>query len=1104
MAFKLTKSQFDAIYDRSDSILISAGAGSGKTSVLAQRVAALAAEGADVSRMLICTFTSPAAAEMRSRISAQLFSLADERNDRRLAAQAETAQFSDICTIHRFALKLIKEQAVPLGLPSDIRVLGERTELIRLSALDDAMEELYEKDDPDLLFLRERFSGRDDEALRNMFLTVYNALRSKEEGLDWLRSPKKSDLDVLLSRQIRSLLLRAQNTLKVCRELSEKNMILDQLPRDDDDLNYIELLLRADVRELQSVAASGKVQSISRKKFPSDELKKSIQYRKKDARALIKSAAALSVSDISGELTYTGRTTDALRSVLKAFDTHYAKAKREKSAVDFDDILYIASDALSRPEIASQYADRYEHVFIDEYQDTNTLQESLLGKIGASNAFMVGDVKQAIYRFRLAAPEIFLEKSRRGAGKVIHMNENFRSNAGVIAAVNHVMSCIMSMELGEMEYTDEQHLRARGDFSGGAELLLTQPNGEESAAAEAKTIAARILELVGSIVTYRGEPRVLQFGDFAVLMRSPKTHSRTFYQVFEECGIPASVQTGSANGLFEPEVFVNLLRIIDGARSDIALLSVLKSHIGAFSDEEIAQIRAYSDSERFSDCLAEYLESEPSPLKDKITSFSERLNRWRLMSHGMPARRLIAALRSETDYDAFVRALPGGARRLTLLEKFFEKLNSLADECTCLFELVEDLDRLKREKGAYFDLPGELNDDRVRIMSIHKSKGLEFPVVILAQMNKSFNQRDLSAKLLFHPELGAACDIIDPERKTEDKSKIKLLLAEDLKAKNKSEELRILYVAMTRAANMLIFSGTCSDPDSLFRSLSSMQRDDMPALSSHLDWVLASLLRLSCFSDWNESACESPEISIPHRICAGACIDSSQHSGRTLEQCLETAIGMSVTPLPVMPRASVPSKVGVSTLLGSLYDTELIPAPAADRRKKDGGAELGTLVHLFMLHLDYKARTAYDVRAQMDALVSKQIFSKSEAGRVMRFANEIARYLNSELAYRIRNSGSVMREIPFTLAVNANELGISDSSEQTLVQGIIDLAFEENGRLIIVDYKTNHILPDEFTAFCIHYKKQLDLYEKALRIITKKPVSAKYLYLIREGQGILV
>lgn len=1104
MAFKLTKSQSDAINNRSSSILISAGAGSGKTSVLAQRVAALVEEGADVSRMLICTFTSDAAAEMRSRISAQLFSLASEKKDRRLAAQAELAQSSDICTMHRFALKLIKEHAVSLGLPSNIRVLGERAELLRLSSLDDAMEELYEKDDSDLIFLRERFSGRDDEALRHILLSVYSALRSKEEGLDWLRSPKKSDINDLLSHQIHSLLSRAQNTLKVCRELSEKNEILHQLPKDDDDLNYIELLLRSNIEELASVAAGGKVQSISRKAFPSDELKKSIQNRKAAARTLIKSAAALSASDISDELDYTQRTTDALRSVLKAFESHYAKAKREKNAVDFDDILYIAWDALSRPEIASQYANRYDHVFIDEYQDTNPLQESFLGRIGAPNTFMVGDVKQAIYRFRLAAPEIFLEKSRHGAKTVIHMNENFRSNANVIATVNHIMSCVMSMELGEMEYSDEQQLRARGDFSGGAELLLTQPGEEEGAAAEAKTIAARILELVGSIVTYRGEPRTLQFGDFAVLMRSLKTHSHTFYRVFEECGIPVSVRTGSAAGLFEPEVFVNLLRIIDGSRSDIALLSVLKSHIGEFSDEEIAQVRTYFDCERFSDCFFQCLSAEPSPLKDKICSFNEKLSRWRLMSHGMPTRRLIAALRSETDYDAFVRALPGGARRLTMLERFFEKLNSLADECSCLFELIEDLDRLKRENGAYFDLPSELSENRVRIMSIHKSKGLEFPVVILAQMNKTFNNSDFSSKLIFHPELGAACDIIDPERKTEDKSKIKLLLSEDLKAKNKSEELRVLYVAMTRAANMLIFSGVCSDPEALFDKLSSLERDDMPALSSHLDWTLSSLLRLSCFSDWNPLASESPDISIPHRICTAAKVDCSEQNERALEQCLSTAIGMSVSPLPVMPRACVPSKVGVSTLLGSFYDTALIDPPALGERKKDGGAELGTLVHLFMLHLDYKARTAADVRSQMDALVSKQIFSRAEAGRVMRFAREIAHYLNSELAYRIRRANSVSREIPFTLAVSADELQIADSSEHTLVQGIIDLAFEENGKLIIVDYKTNYILPENFTAFCIHYKKQLDLYEKALRIITKKPVSEKYLYLLREGRGVLV
>ena len=1096
--FQLTQSQHDAIYDRSPSILISAGAGSGKTSVLSQRVAALVSEGADVSRMLICTFTSPAAAEMRTRISAQLFSLAEERGDRRLAAQAELALSADICTIHRFSLKLLREQAVSLGLPTDLRVLGERAELIRINALDDALEELYERDDEHLLYLRERFSGRDDDALRELLLSIYAALRSKEEGIDWLHAPAESDLRELLAGQVKALLYRALSTLQVCRDISNRHDIFTQLEKDEEDINYVRILLRTPIDALESAAALGKIQRIGRK-FPSDEVKKNIQDRKANARALIKSAVALSRADISGELAYTQRVADALRSVLTAFDKQYTREKKERGAVDFDDILSLAADALSRPQIAAEYASRYDHVFIDEYQDTNPIQESLLGKIGAPNVFMVGDVKQAIYRFRLAAPEIFLEKAQHGAGRVIHMNENFRSSAGVISAVNHVMSSVMSPALGEMEYTDDQVLRARGDFSGGAELLLTQPpEGQDDITAEARSIANRILELVGSVVIYRGQPRTLRFGDFAVLMRSPKTHSRAFYQVFEEAGVPSSVQTGSVSGLFEPEVFVNLLRIIDGARSDIALLSVMRSHIGGFSDEDIAVLRANSDCERFSQCVSEY--DAKDELAERIQAFYKKLNRWRLMSHGVTVHKLISNLRYETDYDAFVRALPGGGRRLYLLDRFFERLMALADECESLFELIEDLDKLKREKGAYFELPSELDDDRVRIMSIHKSKGLEFPVVILARMNRTFTSKDLSAKLLFHPELGAASDIIDPERKTEDKSRIKELLASDLKSKNKSEELRILYVAMTRASNILVFSGTTRDPHKLIGSLSALQRDDMPALTSHLDWVLSALLRLNCFSDWNENAATSPEISIAHSICTPQSQEgASELVGRTLESCLEAAAGQSVRALPVMPRASVPSKIGVSTLTGSFCDDSILPPT---QKRMDGGAQLGTLVHLFMLHLDYSARDETQVRAQMDSLIKKRIFTPEEGRRVMQFAPNIAKYLTSELAYRIRSSENVMRELPFTLAVSARDIGIADSDERTLVQGIIDLAFEENGRIVILDYKTNYVPAEGLFEFLEHYQTQLDLYEKAMRVITKKPVSSKYLYLLREGRAI--
>ncbi len=1121
MSFQLTERQRQAVYGRGGNLLVSAAAGSGKTSVLARRIVSLVEEGADIRRMLVVTYTNLAATEMRDRIRRELSGRAEAGKDFRLEAQAEYVQVADICTIHSFAARLIRENFLELELPQNLRVGGqEECDVLKDRALEQVFAQLYEQEDAQFLSLRNRYSGRTDDKLKEMLLQVYEFCTSRPERLQWLevaarRFDEQAMLAVLREKcqvgmgRLYALLQRGQE-LEEAYEFSEKQVLNNE--RELEEAERLLALLEQDFSAFSAALPAFKISALERK-TPAGEGKELLRDLKKKAReALGELKGALpgeALPILREENAYMRELAEALHAVLLRFEQAYGSLKREEHALDYDDLISHAYRLLKNPEAAERYAGRYDYIFMDEYQDTNPVQEALISRISRpDNRFMVGDIKQSIYRFRLADPMIFLEKTQEFEGEaadkqVIRMNENFRSAPGVIAPINFIMRRLMSRELGEVEYAGQEQLIPKLPEGGGMEVLLTDlgaPDADAMAAVEkeAHAVADRILRLLEER-TPTGEARYAP-SDICVLLRKTSVNSQVFADVFAGYGIDSETPDGRFTQFVGVEVFVNLLKVVDSFGSDLALLSVMKSHIGGFDEMEMALIRQADRAHSFYDAFVAYSGYEDA-LGEKCRAFLEKIRRWRLLSRGLPLPAFLTLLKNETDYQAYLAVLPGGRRKREAFSQFFERILAYAEKQRTLFGLVAQLEGIYQNKGAYSEFrQAGGRSGCVRIMSVHKSKGLEFPVVILARMDGRFSRQDFNQSVLLHSQMGLASEMISAKRRTIRPTLTRALFTYVMDKEMKSEELRVLYVAMTRARERLILSGAVKNPEQLFRDLS--QRFlwyDLLGCSSPLEWVLSALLPLPCMADWYQGRHPSKErIEIDHGIVRPETERQKQEQKFDLKACLFSAGRQPYRPFLRYEAERIPVKIGVSTLRAmDDEEGEIRPAYHAADSAADGGAELGTLIHLFLQHVEFSSKTQEALEREAERMVGQLILTEQEAARLREFFPQLADFMVSDLAYRIRASRRVLREVPFSLSVTAREIGIAQSEERVMVQGIIDLVFEEKGQWVLVDYKSNMADESRLITLASAYQTQIDLYKKALTRITGKPVRESYLYLLR-------
>ena len=1187
MSVKWTSEQQKVIDLRNRNILVSAAAGSGKTAVLVERIIRRLTEDdtpTDVDRLLIVTFTEAAAAEMKERISAAIEKKLEERpGDIRLERQATLIHSAQITTIHSFCLAVIRDHFHVIGIDPGFRIAEEgELKLLKQDVLEELLEECYAEAKEEFLDFTERFgSGKSDKKIEEIILKMYEYSRSYPRPDRWLdqcvKAYESENLEVRAEERVR---MRAadiervlERGLKICEEPDGPYMYGDML---DSDLQELEELQQAENFDAMYSAAAGfKWKRLSSRKDDtvSPDKKEKVKKLREQAKSLLKG--------MQEDYFYAPREVwqqdmqDALPSVVtltelvKRFAHMLDEKKRLRNMIDFNDMEQFALAILTEEKdgelvpsaVAGEYEDRFDEVMIDEYQDSNLVQETILTSVsrvsrGEYNIFMVGDVKQSIYSFRLSRPELFMEKYntyslKDSVTQRIDLHKNFRSREEVLDSVNDIFRQIMKKELGGIEYDDSAALypgaefpplpSGKEDFCKSELLLLDKEDtgGEDERQAEARMIARRIRELIRDGVVLDKETREyrrVQYRDIVILTRSIRGWAEVFSSVLGEEGIPAySVSREGYFETYEVSVLLDYLKILDNARQDLPLAAVLTSVFGGLNTRELAEIRIAYPNVPFYEAAAMCAESDAAEdacmeeLRGKLRRFYDQVRYFREKVPYTPIHELLEEIIDKTGYGLYIAAMPGGAQRMANVEMLTER--AAAFEGTSykgLFNFVRYIAQLKKYDVDYGEA-GIMDEqaDTVRIMSIHKSKGLEFPIVFVAGMGKKFNTQDTKGSVLLHPDWGAGVDLIDLKRRTKTPTFLKKMIREETALENLAEEMRILYVALTRAKEKLIMTGAAKiTEDGAVSDISSVFRAE--GAKCYLDWVLPCILS----DETGKVKQESPvEVSVfraedltPQQEEVQAEVmsedvlrnwDDSQVYEPELRERLDAQIDYVY---PFEDEGKMKLKFTVSELKKwaslaeeageEMYEEPVVVPLIPEFLKEEEiltGAPRGSAYHKLLELLDFTVD--YDVENLIAAVQQLRQEGRltDEMAECIR-PKDILRFLGCRSGKRMADAarnGKLYKEQPFVLSVDASEIYPEDcSGEKILVQGIIDVYFEEPDGLVVLDYKTDKVRTGN--ELKEKYHAQLDYYAQALEQLTEKPVKEKIIYSFTLGEEIEV
>lgn len=1184
MSVKWTKEQEKVINLRNRSLLVSAAAGSGKTAVLVQRIISMVTDETDpldIDRLLVVTFTNAAAAEMRERVGAAIENaLEQDPYNQHLQRQLTLVHNAQITTIDSFCIRILRDHFHKIDLEPGFRIADEgELKLLREDVCEAVLEDFYQKADPEFLRFADSYSGaKNDLQIKEMILKLYNYAESYPWPKEWLETcvqqyeaaneaelEEKSwirDFLSYLNVRVEDLITAQEKLLELTQEPDGPYMYEASIA---DDLRQLENLRKCEhFSQWQAAISAIDFKNIGRSgKYEGSVAKKDVvmsgRKRMKDQIDKWKKTIFATMLEVQLErLTQTSKMVQMLVTLTQAFSDRFQEEKQKKNMLDFSDVEHNALRVLVNPETkeltetALEYQQQYREVMIDEYQDSNYVQETLLTAVsgvknGNENLFMVGDVKQSIYRFRLARPELFMDKYHRfsteeSSQQRIDLHRNFRSRREVVEAVNDIFYPLMEKNLGNVAYDAEAALYAGAvypDYENAdcckPELLLvpSQESGMERREQEAAAVAGRIRELVET-----QEIPEITYKDIVLLLRSMSGWAETYQKVFEQEGIPLIV--ASKTGYFsatEVQTVLSLLRVLDNPYQDIPLAAVMKSYFGKFSSEELAQIRSEYPGMPFYQCVEQML-----PVSEKIIAFQEMLQKFRQRIPYTPIHRLLQEILDETGYRNYVAALPAGEQRRANLDMLMEK--AVAYEQTSyhgLFHFIRYIDRLMKYDVDYgeAEIVSE-QENAVRLMSIHKSKGLEFPVVFVCGMGKQFNEQDLNSNMIFHPEFGIGLKWFDCEKRTKANTLIHQIFAMEAKKENLGEELRVLYVALTRAKEKLILAGTCKLPEE--GQYSGFSREEKVPFStrydakSYWDWVIPVLGMENPayrYVIWDEARMQQEEqrklqdTALEHRTLLEALQNVSETELAQLKETFsweyawkeEGAHKQKVSVSELKHRAMEERSESAEQTLNTaqpLFPDE-IATPYVPRFvqevKENAGALYGTMVHRFLECLDFaglpdfadEKQGLYFVKQQIDALCALGRMQEADAKRLN--WKQLLGFLQSDTAKRMRaaaEQGALEREKPFVMSVPAN-LVWEDSrpEEDVLIQGIIDVFWEEADGIVLLDYKTDHV--DNAQELGRRYKKQLELYADALsRFSDEKPVKEILIYSFALAETILL
>lgn len=1206
-----TNEQQAAIDSRGQTLLLSAAAGSGKTAVLVERIIRRLLDKEypiDITELLVVTFTKAAAAEMRDRIGTALMKALSETKDPRVERQLALLPSAQISTLHAFCQHVIRKYFYTIDLDPAFSIAGEEElNLLRRQVLEDVFLSYYEDDEKaSILYpLADMFgSDRGDDILMDTVSRMYTYARSLAWPEHWLKEAARA-YDVAPDAVIDDMVWAGPIKDAVRRILEEDAHLYDgvlyHLRQREAFAPACDTFV-AEQAALRQAAQARSWNDLSRfvraidfprlkslRKLSDDD--KAVWERCKKVRDDVKKDVIKTLQSVYFSATpeewldgmrAMKPVMDGLVTLTLDFAKAYGAAKKEKGWIDFSDLEHFCLQILLAPDAspehpvpsaaAEELRSQYEEVFIDEYQDTNGVQELITRLVsGEDNRFMVGDIKQSIYRFRLADPTLFLEKyqsfsrDEKAVQRCIDLGRNFRSVPVVLDAVNAVFSRAMTAEAAGMDYGEREKLYAGRQapdderwIGGPVEVdIVPTPSDEEdddgstAFEKECRFIAGRIGELLASgrmAARKDGTLEPLSYRHIVVLLRSMAGKADVLIQALQEGGIPSyAEQSGGYFAAVEVQVMLALLRCIDNPEQDLAMAAVLRSPLVGLDETALAGVRLAGDGTLWQN-LPAFVALLPDGVDEKedLQQFMAAFDSWRTYSRRHGVAELLQRLYDDTAYVDFVGAMPGGDVRQANLKALYDRARQYEEAgFRGLFRYLQLMDKMK-EDGL--DLaPAKVvseKEDVVRIMSIHKSKGLEFPVVFVADMGKAFNRRDTQDQILFHNRLGIGLKQYDPEWRMSYPTLIWSGIAAQLRWEGTAEEERILYVAMTRARDQLILTGHSSHIDRDWQRWTSHLN---PAQAkSYFDWVMPAALALfgaKADADyarpgaaWQDAVWQ---VRIAKAVPAGT-VEEGAYDGEPRLEALRRG-DLTGTPVPswldeqlswqyAYPQAvRTAAKFSVSEVkrrYQELHSDELQdeaalsvpaaavipPAPGEDdafaalppwlagEEAAVSGAQRGTALHKALQYITPAAdQTTATLRREIDAFVRQGLLSREEAKLV--YVPVLAAFCQSDIGRRMAESPELHREYPFTvLLAGGDPLPETETGEQILIQGVIDCLFREDDAWILVDYKSDRL--ETADAFRRRYAVQLALYKRAVEQITHRPVEETYIYSLHLQQEI--
>lgn len=1206
-AVQWTKEQQQVIDVRNCNVLVSAAAGSGKTAVLVERIVKRITQDKtpiDIDKLLVVTFTNAAATEMRERIADAIEKkLLEEPDNLHLQKQTTLIHSSLITTIHSFCLHVIRNYFHTIDLDPSFRIADEtELKLLKADVLEKVLEYWYQEGEERFhQFVECYATGKTDIAIEEMVLQLYQFSMSYPWPKEWLLQQKegfqienKEDMDttfwmeqlcIYIKRMLEGAREKNLEAIEICNQIDGPKAYMEALLSDQELIDG--LIVAKQYSEWENSFKHIKWARLSSKKQPEvlEEKKELVKNIRKDVKKIVddlkKQYFFQSTDEMIEDLKKVRVPMEVLIEITIGFMDAFQLVKEEKKIVDFNDLEHYAlqilierqEDAFDiKPSIAAQeLSNRFEEILIDEYQDSNLVQETILNSIsreryGMPNVFMVGDVKQSIYKFRLARPELFMEKYDaygigEGTYRRIDLHKNFRSRQVVLDGINFIFHKIMQKELGNITYDEDAALYPGAVFrepiqekiSDTIELILItdEEKGMDEDKSieeeiysqrelEAKGIADRIKELVDplhgmSVIEKETKQyRPCQCKDIVILLRTMSGWADVFVETLIANGVAAysDTQSGYFSAL-EVKTILNYLKVLDNPRQDIPLASVMRSPIGGFTSEEMALIRIENRESELYEALLFY-ETENTSLKNKIKGFLGQLLEIRQMISYTPLHNLVEIVYEKTGYYDYVTVMPGGERRKGNLDMLVQKAVEFGNTSySGLFDFNRYMEKLHKYEVDFGEAStGEGAENAVRIMSIHKSKGLEFPVVFVAGMGKPFNQQDSRSRLVIHGDYGIGVDAISPEERVKTPTLMKKAIQKQIALENMGEELRVLYVALTRAKEKLIMTGYVKKMQSQLKRWSQKGNNGKQSLGyfqlsqagNYLDWVVPALkketklpfkLQKVYLEDFVEKeVIHQVSLEMKKEVLLGW--EENVVYDQQLREALEEQLQFEY---PYLAEQDLKSKMTVSELkrLANLSEDQAgevlfpeentkeerlklekveIPLPKFLQKEETiPASQKGTLYHRVLQYIDIKKiGTLQDMKREIGQLVDRGKLQEEEIPLLNDF--KLFCFFNSDIAKRMKMAKKVYREQPFVLGIPAFEVDKAYKSDaHILVQGIIDAYFEEEGGWVLVDYKTDRV-PKVHGEEILRqrYQAQLAYYEKALTQLTGKKVKEKVIY----------